>query len=57
VKGLLRAGVRPEAVARLGGWSDVAMVTRRYGKHALPDEVADAAALLETWRAGWGRGG
>jgi len=44
-------------VARLGGWSDVAMVTRRYGKHALPDEVADAGALLEAWRAGWGRGG
>ncbi len=53
----LRAGLRPEAVAQLGGWSDVAMVTRRYGRHPLPDEVADAGALLEAWRGGWGRGG
>jgi integrase len=53
----LRAGLRPEAVAQLGGRSDVAMVTLRYGRHALPDEVADAGALLEAWRGGWGRGG
>ena len=47
---MLRAGVRPEAVARLGGWSDVGMVTRRYGRHALPDELAEAGRLLGAWR-------
>ena len=46
---MLRAGVR---VARLRGWSDVALVTRRYGKHALPDELADTGRLLGAWRAG-----
>jgi integrase len=48
---MLRAGIRPEAVARLGGWSDVGLVTRRYGRHALPDELADAGRLLGAWRA------
>jgi integrase len=47
---MLRAGVRPEAVAKLGGWSDVGMVTRRYGRHALPDELADAGITLERFR-------
>ncbi|MEQ9336822.1 MAG: site-specific integrase, partial [Miltoncostaeaceae bacterium] len=50
----LRAGVRPEAVAKLGGWADVGMVHRRYGRHALPDETAGAAELLATWRASHG---
>lgn len=47
----LRAGVRPEAVAKLGGWADVAIIYRRYGKHALPDELAGAAEQLAVWRA------
>jgi hypothetical protein len=48
---MLRAGVRPEAVAKLGGWADVSMVYRRYGKHALPDELASAGEALERFRA------
>lgn len=41
-----RAGVPPAALARLGGWSDVGMIHRRYGRHALPDELAGAGAAL-----------
>jgi integrase len=48
---MLRAGVRPEALARLGGWSSVAMVHARYGRHALPDETAEAGRMLAAWRA------
>jgi hypothetical protein len=48
---MLRAGVRPEAVTKLGRWSDVGMVTRRYGKHALPDETAEAGRMLGAWWA------
>lgn len=47
---MLRAGARPEAVTKLGGWGDVGMVTRRYGRHALPDELADAGLALERFR-------
>jgi integrase len=47
----LRAGIRPEALAKLGGWSDVGIIYRRYGRHALPDELAGAAAALAAWRA------
>ena len=46
----LRAGVRPEAVATLGGWSDVGMVHRRYGRHALPDELLTAGAAIQEYR-------
>lgn len=48
---MLRAGVRPEAVAKLGGWSDVGIIHRRYGKHALPDELAGAGDALAAYRA------
>lgn len=48
---MLRAGVRPEALAKLGGWADVGIIHRRYGRHALPDELADAGQRLEAWRA------
>lgn len=48
---MLRAGVRPEAVAKLGGWSDVGIIHRRYGKHALPDELAGAGEALAAYRA------
>ncbi|MFP5450583.1 MAG: tyrosine-type recombinase/integrase, partial [Thermoleophilia bacterium] len=48
---MLRSGVRPEAVARLGGWSGTAIVHNRYGRHALPDELATAGERLEHWRA------
>jgi integrase len=48
---MLRAGVRPEAIAKLGGWSDVGMIHRRYGRHALPDELASAGEALDHYRA------
>lgn len=48
---MLRAGVRPEAVAKLGGWSDVGIIHRRYGRHALPDELAGAGDALAAYRA------
>jgi integrase len=49
---VLRAGVPPEAVAKLGGWADAGMVYRRYGRHALPDELAGAGEALERYRQG-----
>lgn len=48
---MLRAGVVPATLAKLGGWSDVGIIHRRYGKHALPDELADAGEALGRWRA------
>ena len=48
---MLRAGVPPAALARLGGWSDVGIIHRRYGRHALPDELAEAGMALGEWRA------
>jgi integrase len=48
---MLRAAVPPPAVAKLGGWSDVGIIHRRYGRHALPDELAGAADALAAWRA------
>ena len=53
---MLRAGVPPEAVAKLGGWADAGMVYRRYGRHALPDELAGAGEALERYRASRKRG-
>jgi hypothetical protein len=38
-------------VAKLGGWANVAMVLGRYGRHALPHELADAGVLLDAYRA------
>ena len=46
---MLAAGVGVPAVTRLGGWSDAALVHRRYG-HALPDELAGAGQALERFR-------
>ncbi len=46
---LLAAGLTAHAVAKLLGHSDVGLVLRRYG-HALPDEVASAAARLDAFR-------
>ena len=40
-----------EAVGKLGGWSSVAMVLGCYGRHALPDELANAGELLDAYRA------
>jgi integrase len=47
---MLRAGVRAEAIAKLGGWTDTSMIYRRYGKHVLPDELPAAALALESYR-------
>ena len=47
---MLRAGVPPPALAKLGGWSDVGIIHRRYGRHALPDELEDAGRALGKWR-------
>ncbi len=46
---MLAAGIGVPAVTRLGGWSDAALVHRRYG-HALPDELAGAGQALERFR-------
>ncbi len=46
---MLAAGIGAQAVTRLGGWSDAALVHRRYG-HALPDELAGAGEALERFR-------
>jgi integrase len=46
---MLAAGIGPQAVTRLGGWGDAALVHRRYG-HALPDELAGAGQALERFR-------
>lgn len=48
---MLRAGVAPPALAKLGGWSDVGIIHRRYGRHALPDELETAGQALGEWRA------
>jgi integrase len=47
---MLRAGIAPAALAKLGGWSDVGIIHRRYGRHALPDELAHAGRALGEWR-------
>jgi integrase len=47
---MLRAGLAPAAVARLGGWADVGMVHRRYGRHAFPDELEGAGQKLAAYR-------
>ena len=47
---MLRAGVAPPALAKLGGWSDVGIIHRRYGRHALPDELEGAGRALGKWR-------
>lgn len=46
----LRAGVRPEALAKLGGWSGTAMIHQRYGRHVLAGEAEAAADQLAAWR-------
>ncbi len=43
---MLAAGITPHAVARLLGHGSAQLVYERYG-HALPDEVAGAAARLD----------
>lgn len=48
---MLRAGIAPPAVAELGGWAEVGIIHRRYGRRALPDELADAGRALGRWRA------
>lgn len=45
----LRAGLTLHAVACLLGHRDVSLVARRYG-HALPDELADAGPILDSFR-------
>lgn len=45
----LAAGLSAHAVAVLLGHSDAGLVWRRYG-HAMPDELAGAAAQLHAWR-------
>jgi integrase len=47
---VLRAGIPPAALGRLGGWADVGMIHRRYGRHALPDELDGAGPTLGVWR-------
>jgi integrase len=49
----LRAGLTLHAVARLLGHRDVSLVARRYG-HALPDELADAGRILDSFRGASG---
>jgi integrase len=46
----LAAGLRSHAVAELLGRSDAGLVDRVY-RHALPDELARAAAAVEGWLA------
>jgi integrase len=46
---MLGARLTPHAVAKLLGHSSAQLVYQRYG-HALPDEVAGAAARLDAWR-------
>jgi integrase len=53
---MLRSGIAPAAVARLGGWADVGLVHRRYGRHALPDELEGAGRALGAWREARRRG-
>lgn len=45
---MLRAGLRPEVVAKLGGWANARIVYERYGKHVHEDEFA---AVRETLAA------
>ena len=45
----LRAGLTVHAVGDLLGHSDAGLVLRRYG-HALPDELASAGAILDSFR-------
>jgi integrase len=47
---MLRSGIAPAALARLGGWADVGIIHRRYGRHALPDELEGAGRALGEWR-------
>jgi hypothetical protein len=48
---MLRSGIAPAALARLGGWADVGIIHRRYGRRALPDELDGAGRALGAWRA------
>lgn len=46
---MLRAGVQPQVIAKLGGWASVKILLDRYGKHALPDEHVGTGARLDEY--------
>ncbi len=46
---MLRAGLPPAVVARLGGWSSLKLVLDVYGRHAYPDEFSGPGALLDAY--------
>ena len=46
---MLRAGLLPAVVARLGGWSSVKLVLDVYGRQAYPDEFTGTGAALDAY--------
>lgn len=48
---MLRAGVLPQVIAKVGGWGSLSMLLNRYGKHALPGEHVGAGAALDAYLA------
>jgi integrase len=48
---MLRAGVQPQVIAKVGGWGSLSMLNDRYGKHALPGEDIGSGAALDAYLA------